>query len=71
MLHARPEELGEDDAHDQQRQQGTEHAPQHAENRALVLLLEVARDELTEQETVLAQRLNRRVLPHGTPLHLP
>ena len=47
------EELPEHDLHDKQHEKRRKHAPPHAKNRTLVLLLEVALDQLLEQELML------------------
>ena len=54
------EELGEDDLHNKQREQRVEHAPKHAEHCALVLGLEVARNEFFEEKLVFFHFLKHR-----------
>ena len=52
-----PEELLEDDLHHEQRQQGHEQTPAHTKDSALVLLLEVALDQLLEEKPMPFQLL--------------
>lgn len=67
MGSATSEELLENDFHDKQGQKRHQHAPPHAENRALVLLFEVALDEFLEEEFMLPEGLDHRSV---TALHL-
>lgn len=47
-----PEELREDQPHDQKGQQRGEHAPGHTQRSALVFLFEVPLDQFLEEELV-------------------
>ena len=49
------EELGEHQLHHQQRQEGRQDAPRHAQHRALVFLFEVPLDQLLKEEAVAAK----------------
>lgn len=53
VLGGAAKELGEDQRHDNQRQQRGDDAPYHAQYGALVLLLEVPLDQLLKEEAVL------------------
>jgi len=66
MLHVTAKELSEHHLHHQQRQKRHQDTPPHAENRPLVLFLEIALDQFLEQEPILAdfgpKRMNQRHL---------
>lgn len=55
------EELGEDDLHDKQGEQGIKHTPKHAEHRTLVLGFEIARHQLLEEKLVLFKTLKHQI----------
>lgn len=52
VSHMMPEELREDQPHDQKGQQRGEHAPGHTQRSALVFLFEVPLDQFLEEELV-------------------
>jgi len=58
--HIPAKKLREDQPHDQQSQQRGQHAPGHAQNRALVFLFEITLDQFLEEEAVLKQFLEHR-----------